>query len=236
MSKKKNKKYYNNDAAVDNTEREAAYSGKKKGANLKLVLRIVLVAAVIGLLLLGWVKGWIGLDENGKFYLLRNPLENTVGADPNTGSDPQNPDLQYYTSDVLDSLENTGIFNSTAIEHIFLGTVNSSNKGSGYHYNMISDAPGKIIEGTRSEPDANGVYTANVKVDGHKKDNYSSFYPDSWSPQQIVDAINQAREEALRTGEKDGSYYVGHGGGLRIDLYLDSSKKVVTAFPIYNGK
>ena len=56
------------------------------------------------------------------------------------------------------------------------------------------------------------------------------------SPQQVVDAINEAREEALRTGKKDGSYYVGHGGGLRINLYLDNSKKVVTAFPIINGK
>lgn len=238
----------------------------KKTNKVKNLLKIVLAVAIIGILVLGWVKGYIGVDEDGRFFLLRNPLENAVNTaqnteGPNTGnvSDPQSdpktgpPDdpqnntqggtqeniqggPQYYTSDVLDSLKNTGIFNSTAIEHIFLGTVNSSKKGSGYHYNMISDAPGQIVEGTKSALDKNGVYTANVTVNGRKKDNYSTFYPDSWSPQQVVDAINEARTEALSTGKKDGSYYVGHGGGLRINLYLDSSKKVVTAFPIYNGK
>ena len=242
MSKKKNKQYYENNTSGDNKSSYDGGAKKKKGADIKLILKIVLVAVLVGVLLLGWVKGWIGVDDDGRFYLLRNPLKNTANtvntADPvgPSGGGEENDGPKHYTSDILDSLENTEIFSSTALEHIFLGNVNSSNKGSGYHYNMIDDSPGKIIEGTESEPDSNGVYTANITVNGKKKDNYSTFYPDSWSPQQVVDAINEAREEALRTGKKDGSYYVGHGGGLRINLYLDNSKKVVTAFPIINGK
>ena len=208
-------------------------AGAKKGS-LGRILKIAFAVLIIGILVFGWVKGYVGVDENGRFFLLKNPVDNPVNSVNTVNTLPSGP--KYYTSDVLDTLINTDIFNSSAIEHIFLGTVNSSNKGSGYHYSMISDAPGKIVEGTRSELDKNGLYTANVTVYGHKKDNFSTFYPDSWSPQQVVDAINEAREEALRTGVKDGSYYVGHGGGLRINLYLDSKNKVVTAFPIYNGK
>lgn len=218
-----------------NNKNNSNYSaGGKKSSRSGRVLKIVFAVLLIGILVFGWVKGYIGVDENGRFFLLRNPVENPVNNVNTVNTLPSGP--KYYTSDVLDSLINTDIFNSSALEHIFLGTVNSNNKGSGYHYSMISDAPGKIVEGTRSDPDPNGLYTANVTVDGHKKDNFSTFYPDSWSPQQVVDAINEAREEALRTGTKDGSYYVGHGGGLRINLYLDSKNKVVTAFPIYNGK
>ena len=219
--------------------------GQKKNSS-KRILRIILVVLVIGVLIAGWIKGWIGVDDNGRFYLLRNPFENTVGntvKDPDPPANTQTPSSgtedsgpKHYSQDVISSLKNTDIFDDGTLEHIFMGTVNSSNKGSGYHYDMISGSPGEIIEGSRSEPDRNGVYTADVQVNGRKKDHYSTFYPDSWTPQQVVDAINEARTEALKTGQKDGSYYVGHGGGLRIDLYLDKNNKVVTAFPIYNGE
>lgn len=175
---------------------------------------------------------------------------NTVGPDINTNTvepddgtantvPPDNPADNtpvYYSSADLRKLKGTEVFNSTAIEHIFIGSVNSNNKGSGYHYNMISDAKGRIIDGTRSKPDKNGVYTANVEVDGHRKDAISSFYPDSWSPQQVVDAIVEARADALKTGKTRGSYHVGYSNGLRIELYLDSKNKVVTAYPVKNGK
>lgn len=179
-----------------------------------------------------------------------NNTANTVGPDINTNTvDPDDgtantvpPDNSadstpvYYSSADLRKLKGTEVFNSTAIEHIFIGSVNSNNKGSGYHYNMISDAKGRIIDGTRSKPDKNGVYTANVEVDGHRKDAISSFYPDSWSPQQVVDAIVEARADALKTGKTRGSYHVGYSNGLRIELYLDSKNKVVTAYPVKNGK
>ncbi len=156
---------------------------------------------------------------------------NTVTPDNSADSTPV-----CYSSADLRKLKGTEVFNSTAIEHIFIGSVNSNNKGSGYHYNMISDAKGRIIDGTRSKPDKNGVYTANVEVDGHRKDAISSFYPDSWSPQQVVDAIVEARADALKTGKTRGSYHVGYSNGLRIELYLDSKNKVVTAYPVKNGK
>ena len=157
---------------------------------------------------------------------------NTVEPDDNTADDTP----VYYTTADLKKLTGTEVFDKTAIEHIFIGTVNSNNKGSGYHYNMISDSKGQIIDGTRSKPDKNGIYTANVEVSGHRKDAISSFYPDSWSPQDVVNAIVEARADALKTGKMRGSYHVGYSNGIRIELYLDSKNKVVTAYPVKNGK
>ena len=130
-----------------------------------------------------------------------NVVDPDPGPSPNTNVDPE-PEPKpsgpvYYSAGVLDTLKGTEYFNKSAIEHIFMGTVNSNGKGSGYHYDMIKDSPGAIVEGTRSKEDKNGCYTANVTVDGHEKEHYSTFYPDSWSPQQVVDVILAARKDAL---------------------------------------
>ena len=171
-------------------------------------------------------------DDSGSGTANTVPSDNTVTPADNTADNTP----VYYTSADLKKLTSTEVFDKTAIEHIFIGTVNSNNKGSGYHYNMISDSKGQIIDGTRSKPDKNGIYTANVEVSGRRKDAISSFYPDSWSPQDVVNAIVEARADALKTGKMRGSYHVGYSNGIRIELYLDSKNKVVTAYPVKNGK
>lgn len=157
-------------------------------------------------------------------------------TDPVPQTDPEPSGPVYYTEADLNKLKNTDVFNKSAIEHIFLGTVNSSGKGSGYHYDMIKDSPGKILEETRSKTDKNGCYTACVEVDGHEKEHYSSFYPDDWSPQQVVDAIVAARSDALKNNRHNGDTYIGYYNGIEIDMYLDSKDRVVTAYPIYSDK
>ena len=151
-------------------------------------------------------------------------------------TDPQPSGPVYYTEADLKKLKNTDIFNKSAIEHIFLGTVNSSGKGSGYHYAMIKDSPGKILEETRSKKDKNGCYTAYVEVDGHEKEHYSTFYPDDWSPQDVVDCIAAARSDALKNNRHKGDTYIGYYNGIEINMYLDSKDRVVTAYPIYSKK
>lgn len=166
-----------------------------------------------------------------------NNNTNTVpGPNTNTDPEPQPSGPVYYSSDVLDTLKNTDVFNKSAIEHIFMGTVNSNGKGSGYHYDMIKDSPGKIVESTRSKTDKNGCYTAYVEVDGHEKDHYSTFYPDDWSPQDVVDAIVAARKDALDNDRHKGDTYIGYYNGIEINMYLDGKDRVVTAYPIYSKK
>ena len=141
-----------------------------------------------------------------------------------------------YTMDDVKALKRTNIFADNAIEHIFDGTINSKGKATGYHYSMVTDSKGSIIEGTRSETDDHGVFTAKVKVNDVKKNGFSSFYPESWTPQQVVDAINEAYESALSSPNNPyGELWIGFSGDLEIDMYLNNQKKITTAYPIYEG-
>lgn len=141
-----------------------------------------------------------------------------------------------YTMNDVKALKRTNIFADNAIEHIFDGTINSKGKATGYHYDNIDGSKGSIIAGTVSKPDKNGVYTAKVEVSGVKKNGFSSFYPDSWSPQQVVDAINEAYEDALSDkSNKQGDLWIGYAGDLEIDMYLNNKKLITTAYPIYQG-
>ncbi len=134
----------------------------------------------------------------------------------------------------LQALQHTENFAEGAIEHIFDGTINKKGKATGYHYDKIDDSKGRILEGTRSKEDQNGIFTAKVEVSGIKKNGFSSFYPDDWSPQEVVDAINEAYQDALSDpSNPHGDLWIGHTGSLEIDMYLTKAKKIITAYPIY---
>ena len=91
-----------------------------------------------------------------------------------------------------------------------------------------------IIEGTQSKTDKHGVFKAQVKVDGVKKNGFSSFFPSDWSPQEVVDAINTAYDYALADSDNpEGELWIGYCNDLEIDMYLNDSKKITTAFPVY---
>ncbi len=143
---------------------------------------------------------------------------------------------QTYTMADIKKLQNTEHFAKNTLEHIFDGTINGKGNATGYHYSMVSDSKGKIIDDTRSGTDENGVFTGKVEVDGVKKNGFSSFYPESWSPQQVVDAINTAYDDALSNPDNpQGSLWIGFCGELEIDMYMNGSKQITTAFPVYEG-
>ena len=70
-------------------------------------------------------------------------------------------------------------------------------------------------------------------VDGVKKTGnkgYSTFFPIYMTPQDVVDAINQAYENAERIGN---DLYAGiTDDGIEIDMYLTSKGKITTAYPV----
>ena len=140
----------------------------------------------------------------------------------------------FYMADIF-NLENVDYFASGTLEHIFDGTINKKGNATGYHYTMVLDSKGKIIDGTRSKEDENGVFTGNVEVDGVKKNGFSSFYPESWTPQQVVDAINAAYDEATANPDNptSNSLWIGHYGDIEIDMYLNDSRQITTAYPVY---
>ena len=142
-----------------------------------------------------------------------------------------------YTMSDIKRLKNTENFSRHGLEHIFDGTVNKKGKATGFHYSRVEDSKGQIIDGTRGKKDENGVFTAKVEVDGVKKEGFSSFYPEDWSPQDVVDAINTAYKDALADKQNPrGSLWIGHAGKLEIDMYLDDNRKILTAYPIHRGK
>ena len=100
-----------------------------------------------------------------------------------------------YGKSTLNSLKNTENFTESAIEHIFEGQVNARGKAVGYHYEGIEGTSGNVIPGTESSVNNIGVYKAQVEVNGIPKTangGFSTFYSKNLSPQQVVDAINEA--------------------------------------------
>ena len=149
--------------------------------------------------------------------------------------EPEKEEHRYSVED-LASLEHTENFSDTAIEHIFEGQINGRGKAVGYHYEGVEETKGAIIEGSKDDPDENGVYRAKVTVDGVQKtanDGYSSFFPEAMEAQDVVDTINEAYENR----EHDrGNGYIGESkSGIEVYMFLDKDDKILSAFPIYEG-
>ena len=192
-----------------------------------------LTAIVLAVMLLALTAGCGGTEQN----TADNAVTSAQSTDSirSTQASEKAAETSYTMADIK-KLKNTENFAKNTLEHIFDGTINGKGKATGYHYTKVSDSKGKIIDGTRSETDENGVFTGKVEVSGIKKNGFSSFYPESWTPQQVVDAINTAYNEAISNpNNPKGSLWIGYCGDLEIDMYLDSNKKITTAFPVYEG-
>ena len=139
-----------------------------------------------------------------------------------------------YGKSTLNSLKNTENFTDSAIEHIFEGQVNARGKAVGYHYEGIEGTSGNVIPGTESSVNNIGVYKAQVEVNGIPKTangGFSTFYSKNLSPQQVVDAINEAYSNCeLKIGTRN-TYQGITKNGMKIDMFLDQSGKIISAFP-----
>ncbi|MDU4727981.1 MULTISPECIES: minor capsid protein [Clostridium] len=134
----------------------------------------------------------------------------------------------------LDKLKHTENFASKyTLKHIFEGELNLRNprrpKAVGFHLESMPTRKGSIIEDTRSLKDKNGVYEARVIISGVAKLAKSTFFPISMTPQQIVNAINEAYSNKIMS--KRGEYIGITSAGLRIGMYIDSNGKITTAYP-----
>ena len=200
--------------------------------NLKRLIAITIVAMLLALTAGCGAQTPKINDDSGTSAA--SSSDSTESMQP-TQAKEQSAQTSYTMADIK-ALKNTERFAKNTLEHIFDGTINGKGKATGYHYTKVTDSKGKIIDGTRSETDENGVFTGKVEVSGVKKNGFSSFYPESWTPQQVVDAINTAYDDALSDkSNPHGSIWIGYCGDLEIDMYLNSDKKITTAFPVYEG-
>ena len=139
-----------------------------------------------------------------------------------------------YGKSTLNSLKNTENFTDSAIEHIFEGQVNARGKAVGYHYKGIEGTSGNVIPGTESSVNNIGIYKAKVEVNGIPKTangGFSSFYPKSMSPQEVIGSINEAYRNRVYIR---GNTYSGlTSSGMEIEMFLDKNGKIISAYPVY---
>ena len=200
--------------------------------HLKRLVAIILIVAVTAITA-GCSAGIRDAAEHSTTNAV-SAAESTESIQP-TETDNTAAKASYTMADIK-NLKNTEHFAKNTLEHIFDGTINGKGKATGYHYTQVTDSKGKVIDGTRSDVDDNGVFTGKVEVSGIKKNGFSSFFPESWTPQQVVDAINTAYDDATKNpSNPKGSLWIGYCGDLEIDMYLDASKRITTAFPVYEG-
>ena len=143
--------------------------------------------------------------------------------------------LQMYNMDDLAKLQHTENFTEKSLIHIFEGDINRKGRAGGYHYDMVEGTSGSIIESTKG-PVLNdaGIYEAKVEVNGTpKKANggKSTFFPDSMSPQEVVDSINEAYSNKIYQEGSRGVYIGNSKEGIKIKMFLTDDGKIITAYP-----
>ena len=201
------------------------------------ILFITVMLAAIAAVSVGCnIKLEVNSVQGESYDFSTSAQSSKASADKKSSAQSSQTDAKTYTMADIKKLKNTEHFAKNTLEHIFDGTINGKGKATGYHYSMITDSKGKIVDGTRSKADKNGVFTAKVEVSGKKKNGFSSFYPESWTPQQVVDAINTAYDDAFKNPDNpQGSLWIGYSGDIEIDMYLNSNKQITTAYPVYEG-
>ena len=134
--------------------------------------------------------------------------------------------------EIISNLQHTEKFRPNTLKHILEGEINWRGDAMGYHTEVLENTPGKIISGTEEILNDQGIYKARVEVNRIPKTGnrgFSTFFPKDWSPQKIVDNINEAYNN--RTYEF-GNTYSGIGlEGIRISMYIDGNGKIISAFP-----
>src|SRR5699024_5973737 len=91
-----------------------------------------------------------------------------LAACSSLSDEPRNPNDQ--DKDItLDDLTETDFFRIGALEHIFIGEINQRGDAVGFHYDGFPGKKGRVISGTKTQPDEIGVYEAGAKVNDVKK-------------------------------------------------------------------
>lgn len=137
-----------------------------------------------------------------------------------------------YGKSSLNSLKNTEKFTDSAIEHIFEGNVRRG-KAGGYHYECIENTAGNVVHGTEVSVNDFGVYKAQVEANGIPKlgnGGYSTFFPKNMSPQEIIDAINEAYSNKIFKIGSRNTYIGTSKNGMEIEMYIKDGK-IISAFP-----
>lgn len=198
---------------------------------MKKFSKILLFFLALTKLFLGYYDLNNFLEETlNNIYNENNKYSNYKEIDKQSSSNSLLP--INYNKEILYSLNNIDIFESRALNHIFNGQINSKGMAVGYHYEGLFNSSGKIIADTYEIIDNFGVYVAKVEINNIKKvsnNGISSFFPRTWSPQMVIDCINEAYYNRSLV---DNNKYIGFSSkGMAIEMYLHKDNKILTAYP-----
>lgn len=127
--------------------------------------------------------------------------------------------------DLLGVIKHPEYFGDGILEHIFKG-----NKAGGFHYEGLLDANGKVLQITKPA-NKYGVYEAIVEIGGKVKKQPTTFFPKSWTAEEVIEAIEKVyRNPSKVDNVKD--IFEGTVNGVNIRICLDETGKIVTAYPI----
>ncbi|WP_230202487.1 EndoU domain-containing protein [Paenibacillus ihumii] len=134
---------------------------------------------------------------------------------------------------LLGSLQNTENFKQgtkeNGLSHIFDGEILKNGNANGFHYEGMPNSNGKIV-GNVDPPNEFGVYQANVEINGVLKGPKSTFFPKEWTPQQVIDSVNEAFNNKVNIINNK---YIGKTStGMEIEFILRNDK-IISAYPIY---
>ena len=119
--------------------------------------------------------------------------------------------------------EASSLLNDKNRKHLFDGEIHPKRgNATGWHYEPTGNREKGtyVIEGTRSPPDEHGVYAANVMIEGMKKGDRSTFFPKTWTKEQVAAAIDDAYGNKM-LNEKTGRYRGESASGVPIEMMLD---------------
>jgi len=184
---------------------------------------IPIIAAI--LVLFGVNLDRLGIDLDA---LSRGDTSSLSGNQSNQSNQNQNNAKQAHASTEKWSSTNPEI----NLWHVFDGEINRSGKPTGYHSRPGGvDATNARLVSIKDQPNRAGVYTANIEVkDGDQwKSKFSSFFPDSMSQQEVIDAILHAFSKSNKQQKWEGP----SGLGFTIQGYTTNKGGINTAFPVY---
>ncbi|WP_034323298.1 T7SS effector LXG polymorphic toxin [Bacillus zhangzhouensis] len=120
-------------------------------------------------------------------------------------------------------------YNTHTMKHIYHGEINKRGKAVGYHHESMQG--GKVIPGSESLPDKNGIYRAKVEIDGVEKVAKSSFFPKEWNRVDVLKAIDEAYQNKQQIGPN--KFKGVTSSGMKIEMYLNKDGSIATAYPLY---
>jgi hypothetical protein len=121
------------------------------------------------------------------------------------------------------------IFEGALLSHLDKQTV----EVIGYRLETIKRENVRVI--ARMPEDINGIYKATTFFDNQRrrgKRRKSSFFPKSWTKDEVISAIYEAYQNKTVRNNVENEYVGKTSNGMNIILCLDEANQVIDAFPI----